>query len=137
MLRAPAKPPPCALFVLSLAAIQKVAASGGGCGRRQLHHPTAAAAVVDQLAEAMEPALVATAGPRYFGFVTGGALDAATAAEVLTTGWDRIAFNWAWAPAPWSRWPPTVREPSTWPIWGGCSARGALGRPSSASWRAT
>ena len=61
--------------------------------------PTAAAAVVDELVEVVEPALVATTGPRYFGFVTGGALDAATAVEVLTTGWDQIAFNGVTSPA--------------------------------------
>jgi hypothetical protein len=42
--------------------------------------PTPAAGVIRQLADIVEPALVATSGPRYFGFVTGGALDAATAA---------------------------------------------------------
>jgi glutamate/tyrosine decarboxylase-like PLP-dependent enzyme len=55
--------------------------------------PTPAAEVVEDLADIVEPALVATTGPRYFGFVVGGALDAATAAEVLTTGWDQLAFN--------------------------------------------
>jgi glutamate/tyrosine decarboxylase-like PLP-dependent enzyme len=55
--------------------------------------PTPAAQVVEELADAVEPALVASVGPRYFGFVTGGALDAATAADVLTTGWDQNAFN--------------------------------------------
>jgi glutamate/tyrosine decarboxylase-like PLP-dependent enzyme len=55
--------------------------------------PTPAAAVVAELADAVEPALVATTGPRYFGFVVGGALDAATAADVLATGWDQPAFN--------------------------------------------
>jgi glutamate/tyrosine decarboxylase-like PLP-dependent enzyme len=50
-------------------------------------------AVIAQLAQAVEPFLVATAGPRYFGFVVGGALDAATCADVLTTGWDQMAFN--------------------------------------------
>jgi glutamate/tyrosine decarboxylase-like PLP-dependent enzyme len=55
--------------------------------------PTPAEAIVDELADAVEPALVATTGPRYFGFVVGGALDAATAADVLTTGWDQPAFN--------------------------------------------
>lgn len=55
--------------------------------------PTPARAVIDELADAIEPALVATTGPRYFGFVVGGALDAASAAEVLTTGWDQPAFN--------------------------------------------
>ncbi|HEV3401254.1 MAG TPA: aminotransferase class V-fold PLP-dependent enzyme [Acidimicrobiales bacterium] len=55
--------------------------------------PTPARAVVDELADAVEPALVATTGPRYFGFVVGGALDAPTGAEVLTTAWDQPAFN--------------------------------------------
>ncbi len=55
--------------------------------------PTSAAAAVDELADVVEPALVATTGPRYFGFVVGGALDAATAADVLTAGWDQPAFN--------------------------------------------
>ena len=55
--------------------------------------PTPPTAVVDELADIVEPALVATTGPRYFGFVVGGALDAATAADMLTTGWDQPAFN--------------------------------------------
>jgi glutamate/tyrosine decarboxylase-like PLP-dependent enzyme len=55
--------------------------------------PTPAADVVADLADAVEPALVATTGPRYFGFVVGGALDAATAADVLAVGWDQPAFN--------------------------------------------
>ncbi len=55
--------------------------------------PTPAAVVINQLADTIERALVATTGPRYFGFVVGGALDAATAADVLTTGWDQPAFN--------------------------------------------
>jgi len=61
--------------------------------------PTPAAAVIDELADAVEPALVATTGPRYFGFVVGGALEAATAADVLTTGWDQPAFNAVMSPA--------------------------------------
>jgi hypothetical protein len=48
--------------------------------------PASAAAAVEELADVVEPLLVATTGPRYFGFVVGGALDAATAADVLTTG---------------------------------------------------
>ena len=58
-----------------------------------------ASAVVERLATAVEPVLTATVGPRYFGFVVGGALDAATCADVLTTGWDQMAFNAASAPA--------------------------------------
>lgn len=61
--------------------------------------PTPADAVLDELADAVKPALVATTGPRYFGFVVGGALDAATAADVLTTGWDQLAFNAVSSPA--------------------------------------
>ena len=59
----------------------------------------APAAVVDQLAGAVEPALTATVGPRYFGFVVGGSLDSATCADILTTGWDQLAFTWASSPA--------------------------------------
>jgi glutamate/tyrosine decarboxylase-like PLP-dependent enzyme len=55
--------------------------------------------VVEQLADVVEPALVASVGPRYFGFVVGGALDAATAADLLTTSWDQVAFNVATSPA--------------------------------------
>jgi glutamate/tyrosine decarboxylase-like PLP-dependent enzyme len=61
--------------------------------------PMPAGTVVDELAAAVEPALVATTGPRYFGFVVGGALDVASAAEVLTTGWDQPAFNARTSPA--------------------------------------
>jgi glutamate/tyrosine decarboxylase-like PLP-dependent enzyme len=61
--------------------------------------PTPATGVIQQLADAVMPALVATTGPRYFGFVIGGALDAATAADVLTTGWDQNAFNAVTSPA--------------------------------------
>ncbi|HEY7068494.1 MAG TPA: aminotransferase class V-fold PLP-dependent enzyme [Acidimicrobiales bacterium] len=58
-----------------------------------------AAEVVRQLVDAVEPAMVGTAGPRYFGFVIGGSLDAATAADVLAVGWDQPAFNLATSPA--------------------------------------
>jgi glutamate/tyrosine decarboxylase-like PLP-dependent enzyme len=61
--------------------------------------PTPAAAVVDQLADVVGPLTTGNAGPRYFGFVTGGALDAASAADVLTTGWDQNAFNPVTSPA--------------------------------------
>jgi glutamate/tyrosine decarboxylase-like PLP-dependent enzyme len=56
-------------------------------------------AVVEQLAAAVEPALTASVGPRYFGFVVGGALDSATCADMLTTGWDQMAFNATSSPA--------------------------------------
>jgi glutamate/tyrosine decarboxylase-like PLP-dependent enzyme len=61
--------------------------------------PTASGRVIDDLVAAAGPGLVATTGPRYFGFVIGGALDSATAAELLTTGWDQPAYNALSAPA--------------------------------------
>jgi glutamate/tyrosine decarboxylase-like PLP-dependent enzyme len=54
--------------------------------------------LADLLATA-EPGLVASAGPRYFGFVVGGALPAATAADILAAGWDQIATNAVTSPA--------------------------------------
>lgn len=54
---------------------------------------------LDSLVEAAEPGLMATVGPRYFGFVIGGALDVATAAEIVAAGWDQCAFNTALSPA--------------------------------------
>ncbi|MFK0245578.1 pyridoxal phosphate-dependent decarboxylase family protein [Amycolatopsis azurea] len=61
--------------------------------------PVPPADVIRRLADAVEPALVGSTGPRYFGFVTGGALDAATAADILATGWDQPAFNKVTSPA--------------------------------------
>src|SRR3954451_10943728 len=62
-------------------------------------HPASALEVLEQLVDVVTPALTATAGPRYFGFVTGGARDVATAADVLTTGWDQLAYNQLSSPA--------------------------------------
>lgn len=45
------------------------------------------------------PATVASAGGRYFGFVTGGALPASVAAHVLATAWDQNAFSFTGSPA--------------------------------------
>ena len=60
---------------------------------------TDAQSVIDELVEMVEPGLVASAGPRYFGFVMGGALDSATAADMLTTGWEQVGFNGVTSPA--------------------------------------
>jgi len=68
-------------------------------GGRLPDHPSPAHEVVDQLVAAVEPAMVATTGPRYFGFVIGGALDAATAADMLAVGWDQPAYNHLSSPA--------------------------------------
>src|SRR5947209_8647634 len=79
----------------STTAIEGVRAALGLLGDQ----PVPASEVIAQLTAAVEPALVVTTGPRYFGFVVGGAGDAASAADVLTTGWDQPAFNAVTSPA--------------------------------------
>ncbi|MCD6014726.1 MAG: Pyridoxal-dependent decarboxylase [Solirubrobacterales bacterium] len=56
-------------------------------------------AVLEQLARDVEPGLVASAGPRYFGFVIGGALPVAVAADWLTSAWDQNTGGYPPAPA--------------------------------------
>jgi len=56
-------------------------------------------AVVEELATAVDPGIVATAGPRYFGFVVGGQLPAAAGADWLTGAWGQNAVVHALSPA--------------------------------------
>jgi glutamate/tyrosine decarboxylase-like PLP-dependent enzyme len=53
--------------------------------------PTDPAAVLAQLDDVGSPATVATTGGRFFGFVTGGALPATVAANMLAAAWDQNA----------------------------------------------
>lgn len=61
--------------------------------------PRPAADVIEDLITTATGGLVSTTGPRYFGFVVGGALPSATAAEILAAGWDQNAWSSALSPA--------------------------------------
>jgi len=56
-------------------------------------------AVIERLARELDPGLVASAGPRYFGFVVGGALPASLAADWLTAAWGQNAAMHVMSPA--------------------------------------
>jgi glutamate/tyrosine decarboxylase-like PLP-dependent enzyme len=61
--------------------------------------PIDAGQVIEELAAAVEPGLVQIQSPRYFGFVIGGGLDAAMAADWLATVWDQNAGGYPCGPS--------------------------------------
>ena len=72
-----------------------VTALGGGLPRKGLP----ASEILARLDEIGGQGVVASAGPRYFGFVTGGALPASLAASWLAAAWDQNAFSEVSSPA--------------------------------------
>ncbi|RNC82805.1 MAG: aspartate aminotransferase family protein [Phycisphaera sp.] len=72
-------------------------------GLDEFHEPLPLAgtnpeSVINMLDRAGSPATVASTGGRFFGFVVGGALPVAIAAQWLATAWDQNAGSWALAP---------------------------------------
>ena len=61
--------------------------------------PSRPADILTFLDEHGSPATVASAGGRYFGFVTGGALPATVAAQYLAAAWDQNCFSFVSSPA--------------------------------------
>jgi glutamate/tyrosine decarboxylase-like PLP-dependent enzyme len=56
-------------------------------------------AVIADLARDADPGLIASGGPRYFGFVIGGALPVAVAADWLTAAWDQNGGGYVASPS--------------------------------------
>src|SRR3954470_9354035 len=57
------------------------------------------AVVVAELADGADPGIVATTGPRYFGFVIGGSLPAALGADWVVSAWDQFGSGGPVSPA--------------------------------------
>jgi glutamate/tyrosine decarboxylase-like PLP-dependent enzyme len=76
-----------------------VSAVGDAFDWRMPDHPLDPGAVLDELVAQAEPGIAALGSPRYFGFVIGGTLPAALAADWMTSTWDQNAGLAAITPA--------------------------------------
>jgi glutamate/tyrosine decarboxylase-like PLP-dependent enzyme len=83
--------------VAARAAAAELRQTLGGSGLPE--NGTDARAVLEALVTAATPGIVASAGPRYFGFVVGGNHPSALAADWMTSAWDQNAFSYANSPA--------------------------------------
>ncbi len=68
-------------------------------GRPLPDGPTDPRTVLDELVADASPGIVRSQSPRYFGFVIGGALPAALAADIVAAGWDQNAGGYILSPA--------------------------------------
>jgi glutamate/tyrosine decarboxylase-like PLP-dependent enzyme len=68
-------------------------------GEHLPNEPSKSAEILAFLDAYGSPATVASAGGRYFGFVTGGALPATVAAQYLAGAWDQNCFSFTSSPA--------------------------------------
>jgi glutamate/tyrosine decarboxylase-like PLP-dependent enzyme len=74
-------------------------ALAGSLKRPLSEDPVPDAQVIEELIRDVDQALVCSGGPRYFGFVIGGAVPASLAADWLTAAWDQNAQVYATSPA--------------------------------------
>jgi glutamate/tyrosine decarboxylase-like PLP-dependent enzyme len=94
----------CAKAYLDLVADRPVRADATGTELRALlggplgRAGESANAVIDRLADAGLRGTMATQGPRFFGFVVGGSVPVATAADWLVSAWDQNSAVYALSP---------------------------------------